>query len=61
MENFQKISLISKAQGLNVWFGVLKWEAFDDAKSLVAKVGKAGHLVDLKDFNRLSLEKALNG
>ena len=60
MENFQKISAISKAQGLNVWFGVLKWEAFDDAKSLVAKVGKAGHLVDLTDFNRLSLEKALN-
>ena len=59
-ENFQKISLINKAQGLNVWLGVLKWEAFDDAKSLVARVGEAGHLVDLTDFNRLSLEKALN-
>ncbi len=59
-ENFQKISLISKTQGLNVWFGVLKWEAFDDARSLVARAGKGAHLVDLTDFNRLSLEKALN-
>ncbi|UCF83844.1 MAG: VWA domain-containing protein [Desulfobacteraceae bacterium] len=59
-ENFKKISLSGKDQGLNVWLGVLKWEAFNDAKSLVKKMGKGGHLVDLTDFNRLSLEKALN-
>jgi len=59
MENFKKISLFGKDHALNVWLGVLKWEAFDDAKSLVKKMGKGGHLVDLTDFNRLSLEKAL--
>ena len=59
-ENFKKITLSGKDQGLNVWLGVLKWEAFNDAKSLVKKMGKGGHLVDLTDFNRLSLEKALN-
>lgn len=58
-ENFQKISLAGKDSGLNVWLGVLKWEAFDDAKALVNRMGKGGHLVDLTDFNRLSLEKAL--
>lgn len=58
-ENFQKISLAGKDNGLNVWLGVLKWEAFDDAKALVNRMGKGGHLVDLTNFNRLSLEKAL--
>lgn len=58
-ENFQKISLAGKDSGLNVWLGVLKWEAFDDAKALVNRMGKGGHLVDLTNFNRLSLEKAL--
>jgi hypothetical protein len=58
-ENFKKISLSGKDHGLNVWLGVLKWEAFEDAKYLVGKMGKGGHLVDLTDFNRLSLEKAL--
>jgi Mg-chelatase subunit ChlD len=58
-ENFQKISLAGKDSGLNVWLGVLKWEAFEDAKSLVNRMGKGGHLVDLTNFNRLSLEKAL--
>ena len=58
-ENFKKISLSGKEHGLNVWLGVLKWEAFNDAKYLVSKMGKGGHLVDLTDFNRLSLEKAL--
>ena len=59
-ENFKKISLSAKDKGLNIWLGVLKWEAFNDAQSLVKKMGKGGHLVDLTDFNRLSLEKALN-
>ena len=59
MANFQKISLAEKESGLNVWVGVLKWEAFDDAKSLVNRMGAGGHLVDLTNFNRLSLEKAL--
>lgn len=59
MENFKKISLSGKDQGLNVWVGVLRWEAIDDAKSLVRNLGKGGHLVDLTDFNRLSLERAL--
>jgi hypothetical protein len=58
-ENFKKISLLGRDHELNVWVGVLKWEAFDDAKSFVTKMGKGGHLVDLTDFNRLSLEKAL--
>ena len=58
-ENFKKISLSGKEHGLNVWLGVLKWEAFDDAKSFVKKMGKGGHLVDLTDFNRLSVAKAL--
>ena len=58
-ENFKKISLSGKEHGLNVWLGVLKWEAFNDARYLVSKMGKGGHLVDLTDFNRLSLEKAL--
>ncbi len=60
MNNFKKISLFGKDHALNVWLGVLKWEAFDDAKSLVKKMGEGGHLVDLTDFNRLSLEKALD-
>ena len=59
MENFQKISQLGRFDELNVWLGVLRWEAFNDAKSLVTKMGKGGHLVDLTDFNRLSLEKAL--
>jgi len=59
MENFKKISLLGRDDELNVWVGVLRWEAFNDAKSLVTKMGKGGHLVDLTDFNRLSLEKAL--
>lgn len=59
-ENFRKISEMGKEQGLNVWVGVLKWEAFDDAKSLVKNMGEAGHFVDLTDFDRLSIEKALN-
>lgn len=59
-DNFQKIGLIGTNQGLNVWLGVLKWEAFDDAKSLVKNIGPGGHLVDLTDFDRLSLAKALN-
>jgi hypothetical protein len=59
VENLKKISLLGREDGLNVWMGVLRWEAFNDAKSLVAKMGKGGHLVDLTDFNRLSLEKAL--
>jgi len=58
-ENFKKISLSGKEHGLNVWLGVLKWEAFDDAKTFVKKMGKGGHLVDLTDFNRLSVAKAL--
>ncbi len=57
--NFKKISLVANDRGLNVWLGVLKWEAFDDAKAFVKRMGKSGHLVDLTDFNRLSLEKAL--
>ena len=59
-KNFKKISLFGKNNGLNIWLGVLKWDAFDDAKSLVKNIGKGGHLVDLTDFNRLSIEKALN-
>ncbi len=59
-KNFKKISLSGKDNGLNIWLGVLKWDAFDDAKSLVKNIGKGGHIVDLTDFNRLSLEKALN-
>ncbi len=59
MDNFRKISLLGREDELNVWVGVLRWEAFDDAKSLVTRMGKGGHLVDLTDFNRLSLEKAL--
>ena len=60
MENFKKISLFGKDDAFNVWLGVLKWEAFNDAKSLVKNMGKGGHLVDLTDFNRLSLQKALD-
>jgi hypothetical protein len=59
MENFQKISLAGNDPGLNVWIGVLKWEAFEDARTLVSRMGKGGHLIDLTNFNRLSLEKAL--
>lgn len=59
LENFKKISLFGKDYGMNVWLGILKWEAFNDAKELVKKMGKGGHIVDLTDFNRLSLEKAL--
>lgn len=59
-ENFKKISLTGRDHGLNIWVGVLKWEAFSDAQSLIRKVGPGGHLVDLTDFNRLSLAKALN-
>lgn len=59
MDNFKKISLSGKDQRLNVWVGVLRWEAIGDAKSLVRSLGKGGHLVDLTDFNRLSLERAL--
>ena len=39
--------------------GVLKWEAFGDAKKFVKNMGKGGHFVDLTDFNRLSVAKAL--
>ncbi len=59
-ENLKKISLFGRDHELNAWLGVLKWEAFADAKSFVAKMGKGGHFVDLTDFNRLSLEKALS-
>jgi len=59
MENFQRISLAGKDPRLNVWIGVLKWEAFEDARSLVSRLGEGGHLIDLTNFNRLSLEKAL--
>ena len=58
--NFNKISLLGKNHGTNVWVGVLKWEAFEDAKTLVKSLGKAGHLVDLTDFSRLPLSKALS-
>jgi hypothetical protein len=58
-ENFQKISLAGNDPGLNVWIGILKWEAFEDARSLVGRMGKGGHLIDLTNFSRLSLEKAL--
>ncbi|MDY6844677.1 MAG: vWA domain-containing protein [Thermodesulfobacteriota bacterium] len=58
-ENLAKISLSGKSNGLNVWLGILKWAAFEDGKSFVKKMGKGGHLVDLTDFNRLSLEQAL--
>ena len=60
IENFKKISLFGKDRALNIWLGVLKWQAFNDAKSLVKNMGKGGHLVDLTDFNRLSLQKALD-
>lgn len=60
MDNFKKISFFGKNHSLNVWLGVLKWEAFNDAKSLVKNMGKGGHLIDLTDFNRLSLQKALD-
>ena len=40
MENFQKISLAGNDPGLNVWIGVLKWEAFEDTRSLVSRMGK---------------------
>jgi hypothetical protein len=59
MENFQRISLAGKDPRLNVWIGVLKWEAFEDARSLVSRIGEGGHLIDLTNFDRLSLEKAL--
>ena len=59
LENFNKISLSGKEHGLNVWLGVLKWEAFEDAKKLVKNMGNGGHFVDLTDFNRLSVAKAL--
>jgi hypothetical protein len=59
LDNFKKISLSGKEHGLNVWLGVLKWEAFEDAKKLVKNMGKGGHFVDLTDFNRLSVAKAL--
>jgi len=58
-ENLKKISLLEKDHELNIWLGVLKWDAFEDATSFVKKIGKGGHLIDLTDFNRLSLEKAL--
>ena len=60
MENFQRISLAGKDPGLNVWIGVLKWEAFEDARSLVSRIGEGGHLIDLTNFDRLSPEKALS-
>jgi Mg-chelatase subunit ChlD len=59
-QNFEKISLQGQEQGMNVWVGVLKWEAFEDAKSLVSRMGESGHLVDLTDLNRLPVEKALH-
>ncbi|MBW2643381.1 MAG: hypothetical protein JRC89_08410 [Deltaproteobacteria bacterium] len=59
MANFNKISLAGKNNKMNIWVGVLKWEAFSDAESLVEKIGPGGHLVDLTDFSRLSLAKAL--
>jgi hypothetical protein len=58
-ENLQRISLAGKDPRLNVWIGVLKWEAFEDARSFVSHLGQGGHLIDLTNFNRLSLEKAL--
>jgi len=58
-DNFAKISLSGKDHGLNIWLGILKWEAFEDAKKLVKNMGKGGHFVDLTDFNRLSVAKAL--
>jgi len=59
LDNFNKISLSGKEHGLNVWLGVLKWEAFEDAKKIVKNMGNGGHFVDLTDFNRLSVAKAL--
>ncbi len=59
LDNFNKISLSGKEHGLNVWLGILKWEAFEDAKKFVKNMGKGGHFVDLTDFNRLSVAKAL--
>jgi hypothetical protein len=59
LNNLKKISLSGKEYGLNVWLGVLKWEAFEDAKKFVKNMGKGGHFVDLTDFNRLSVTKAL--
>ncbi|OPX34255.1 MAG: hypothetical protein B1H12_10435 [Desulfobacteraceae bacterium 4484_190.2] len=38
-KNFKRISLFGKDHGLNIWLGVLKWDAFDDAKSLVKNIG----------------------
>ena len=35
LDNFNKISLSGKEHGMNVWLGVLKWEAFEDAKKFV--------------------------
>ncbi len=58
-DNFKIISAFKGDQALNVWLGVLKWEAYADAELLVKKMGKAGHLVNLTDFNRLPLERAL--
>lgn len=59
IENFKRISLVERDNRSNIWVGALKWDAFNDAKSLVKKLGKAGHFVDLTDFDRLPLEKAL--
>ena len=59
-ENLKKIEFAEKNKGLNVWLGVLRWAAFNDAKSFVKRMGVSGHLVDLTDFSRLPLEKALN-
>ncbi len=59
LDNFNKISLSGKEHGMNVWLGVLKWEAFEDAKKFVSNMGRGGHFVDLTDFNRLSVAKAL--
>jgi Mg-chelatase subunit ChlD len=59
LDNFNKISLSGKEHGMNVWLGVLKWEAFEDAKKFVNNMGRGGHFVDLTDFNRLSVAKAL--
>ncbi len=60
IENFNRISLVGKDNGTNIWVGVLKWEAFNDAKALVKRIGNGGHIVDLTDFGRLSLSKALS-
>ncbi len=57
--NLKRISLAGNNKRLNIWLGVLKWAAYNDAKSFVEKMGEGGHIVDLTDFTRLSLEKAL--